>query len=172
MRELLGATGGDVEELVRWAACVLDTVDDTGAVRAYAARREGRETEVRPKTVVAWTPYPKRRRFRRDRYEEHDYRILALASDRLRPGCSPTQAIREEVEAEWNRLGKLRAPIKLGISEDAVVARIFQRLRPEILAPGLRISSLFAECFPRLSTAIAPRRLRGVSRIGRPKRKF
>jgi hypothetical protein len=177
LRDLLTASAGDVEELVRWAECVLDTDDDTGAIRAYDARQEWQSTIASASgasSAYRWLvqrPAPaKRLRLPRDRYEECDYRLLTLANRLIRPGCSPTQAICEVVTAEWNRLGPSRAPILLGTSKEAVVARVFQRLRPEILAPGLRVQRPFADLFPRL--VIAPRRARGVIKFGRPKTKF
>src|SRR6516164_8761596 len=42
LRELLTATGGDVEELANWAEAVRDTDDDSAACSAYLARVEYR----------------------------------------------------------------------------------------------------------------------------------
>jgi hypothetical protein len=173
LRGLLAATGGDLEELVRRAACVLDTDDDSGAMRAYEARRNwgqieaaaGEAAEARRTDVAV----AKRGRGRppHDRYEEQDFWLLAAAHARARAGCSTTQAIHEAVTAEWNRLGT-HARAALGASIKAAVSRVFRRLT-EIIAPGLRVRSLLADYFPKL--AIAPRRARGVSEIGRPRAK-
>jgi hypothetical protein len=145
LRDLLTATGGDLEELVRRAACVLDTDDDSGAMRAYEARRDWGQIEAAAaqvaearRTVVA---VAKRARGRppHDRYEEQDFWLLAAADARARPGCSTTQAIREAVTAEWNWRGTVRARVALGASIEAVVSRVFQRLTPQgqIAARGL-----------------------------------
>jgi hypothetical protein len=39
LRALLTAAAGDVEELVRWAGCVLNAANDTDAMHAYDARQ-------------------------------------------------------------------------------------------------------------------------------------
>jgi hypothetical protein len=165
LRDLLIATAGDIEELMRWAECVVHTADDTAAMRAYDARRQWKWQSAFATRARQLSKLVRRR----DRYEAIDYRVLILANALPRPGCSTTQAIREVVAEEWSKLGP-RASIVFGQSIDAAAARIFQRLRPETLAPGLRVDPPFADLFPRLS--VAPRQARGISRFGRPKTKI
>jgi hypothetical protein len=141
LRKLLLATGGDVSELMRWAEAVHDTDDEDAALAAYRARQElaaltaidRRNSAARRLAEAQLADWLRRRRGdhakrkgpRGDRYGVRDYWIVYLAEQRRnspeRFHLSVKERIREVVRENWTA--------GLGISEDAVVARVFGRLR-------------------------------------------
>src|SRR5215471_8653074 len=97
LRELLTATGGDVEELANWAAAVRDTDDDSAACSAYLARFEYRaimEAEAARKAAAEARAQedahilpnilreePKRPGPQRDRCIEIDTQVVRVAEE-------------------------------------------------------------------------------------------
>src|SRR5215472_15184355 len=114
LRELLTATGGDVEELANWAAAVRDTDDDTAAISAYLARLEycalialvradkalaaAQEWEQAQILQNILREEPKRPGPRRDRFIEIDTQIVLVAEGLAQhfPPKTPVKALISE----------------------------------------------------------------------------
>lgn len=179
LRKLLSATGGDVSELMRWAEAVRDTDDEDAALAAYRARQEWAalmaidrrnsaarrlaEAQFLDRLRRMLADQAKRKGPRGDRYGVRDFWIVYMAEQRRnspeRYYLSVKERIREVVRENWTA--------ELGISEDAVVARVFGRLRRQ---PYGR-NSLPAEfAWSPLAKMVASRR-RGVKKFGRPRTK-
>ncbi len=197
LRELLIAGGGDIEELARWAAAVRDTDSDAEARGVYSVRWEwdhliapldrlkvkvARIEEQRARALRNLRSSDKRRRRGRPRGDPHlddDCLILCEAEVRaktdvsLRRRVSATRLIAEVVAELWAKLAEgaegngLTLQRKLGTSPELVTARIFARIRPT------RIGNVWLKPeidMPSLAALVSPRKLRGIKKIGRPRR--
>jgi hypothetical protein len=154
LRDLLMATAGDAEELARWVGCVLDTDDDAAAITAYwarveyaaivAAKQAEKAIELKTEMKNKAKTGPKKKRFL-----AIDKTIIIFA-EQCQAASPVTSCIREAVHELSQLFGE-----KLGASEDAVVKRVFGRLR-----------SLEFDYLP-IAKRIAPRQHRGVTKFSR-----
>jgi hypothetical protein len=136
LRELLTATGGDVEELANWAEAVRDTDDDSAACSAYLARVEYRAlvAVARAKKALAAAQErgqahiqqnilrekPKRPGPQRDRYIEIDAQVVSVAEGlQLLPPATSIKALISEAVRRVNEV--LTAFPAGGIGHDALI---------------------------------------------------
>jgi hypothetical protein len=139
LRELLTATGGDVEELANWAAAVRDTDDDTAAIFAYLARLEycalialvradkalaaAQEWEQAQILQNILREEPKRPGPRRDRFIEIDTQIV-LVAEVLAQHLPPETPVKRLISEAVRRVNEVLTAFPTGdIGHDALICK-------------------------------------------------
>jgi hypothetical protein len=141
LRELVTATGGNVEELANWAAAVRDTDDDQAAITAYKARREWRammaekaEAEARAREharVPQNIPREERKRPgpKGDRFIDIDPLVVLVAELLLRL-LPPATSVEALVSEAVRRVNEVLTAFP-GIGPDALICKaVSQPLEP------------------------------------------
>jgi hypothetical protein len=125
LRELLTATGGNVEELANWAAAVRDTDDDSAAVSAYLVRVKYRAITERARKAAAEA-----------RAQEDAHALRNIRREPKRPG------------PKGDRFTKIDTLVVL------VAERLLQLHPPQLLPPATSVEALVSEAVRRVNEVL------------------